>query len=680
MGHAIRTDVSHAADNLPTEMVAPAPLGYVCVSSIALAGLVFLLFARTWGFPFVPYDDAINITENPLFAVAGTENFSAIWRAPLHKLYIPLTYSAWAGTARLARQGLSGDGYHVFAANWFHAANVLLHLWNTIWVAALLRRWIRSELAIVLAAAVFAIHPIQCEAVVWVTGMKDLLFTAFALPSIWCFINFARALWRPFLWLAIATLTYALALLAKPSALALPLIILVVGHYERLPLRRVVPIFAGWVCLALPIVIMTFNIQADTVPHPVSLWQRPLIAAHAICFYVLKLLAPFNLALDYGATPSRVIKQGAPVFALIFVLLLAIWLWRRRADGWWFGVGLATAASAPVLGFVPFEFQSHSTVADRYLYLPMFGVSVLLAMLIVRWRRFALWLSPVLLGLTWAGYNQVSIWSNAESLFNHTLQINPGSVLAWQSLGAGRMTEERWMDAVPAFTSALTLRPRFGDALYNLGLAYERLGRDDEALTQFAIVAMSGAPTAASLEGGARTAKRLGRWQDSLSYLQKCEKLFSGRAQTAWLQAETLAAAGDLNAAKSSYVTAIGRQPNAYEIHTSYADFLSDHGAGSSAIEEYRTALRLNPRAIAARVNLAGILAQMGSAGEAEAELRESIRQQPELVTAHVNLGILLEQTGDMRAAAESFKHALTLDPNRRDAASGLARIVGSRS
>jgi cytochrome c-type biogenesis protein CcmH/NrfG len=70
----------------------------------------------------------------------------------------------------------------------------------------------------------------------------------------------------------------------------------------------------------------------------------------------------------------------------------------------------------------------------------------------------------------------------------------------------------------------------------------------------------------------------------------------------------------------------------------------------------------------------------MGSYEEAEAQLRESIRQQPGMVTAHVNLGIMLEQTGAKQAAAEAFKHALTLDPNRRDAASGLARIVGSRS
>ena len=680
MGAAIWTDVSFDKENPPNQRAAPASMRGAFVSTIALTGLVLLLFARTWSFPFVPYDDAINITENPLFSVAGAETFSAIWLAPLHKLYIPLTYSVWAGAARLARQGLSGDGYHVFAANWFHAINVLLHLWNTLWVAALLRRWIRSELAIFLAAAVFAIHPVQSEAVVWVTGMKDLLFAAFALPSIWCFTNFARGHWRPFFWLALATLTYALALLAKPAALALPLIVLVVGRYERLPIRRLLIIFFGWVSLALPIVIMTFNIQADTVSHPATLWQRPLIAAHAISFYLIKLLAPFNLALDYGATPSRVLRQSAPVFALLFMLLLVMWLWLRRAAGWWFGVALSIAALAPVLGLVPFEFQSHSTVADRYLYLPMLGVSVLLAMLLVQWRRALAFMSPFLLGLIWLCYSQVSIWSNADALFNHTLQINPGSVLAWQSLGAGRMTEERWAEAVPAFTSALSLRPRFGDALYNLGLAYERLGRDEEALTQFATVAMSGAPTAASLEGGARTAKRLGRWRDSLNYLQRCEDLFPGRAQTAWLQAETLAASGDLNAARSRFVTAIARQPNAYEIHTAYADFLSDHGEGATAVTEYKTALRLDPGAIAARVNLAGILAQMGSYGEAEAELRESIRQQPGLVTAHVNLGIMLEQTGAKQAAAEAFKHALTLDPNRRDAASGLARIVGSRS
>src|SRR5207248_102963 len=114
---------------------------------------------------------------------------------------------------------------------------------------------------------------------------------------------------------------------------------------------------------------------------PTPAWERPLVAADALAFYLVKLVFPRDLVVAYGRTPDRVLSQPQVYVAWMLPAAVAamIWLWRpgRR----WLGAAalLVLAGLGPTLGLVNFDFQYFSTVADHYLYLPMFGVALGLA-------------------------------------------------------------------------------------------------------------------------------------------------------------------------------------------------------------------------------------------------------------------------------------------------------------
>src|SRR5262249_41003684 len=138
---------------------------------------------------------------------------------------------------------------------------------------------------------------------------------------------------------------------------------------------------------------------ANVAATPVA--TRPLIVADAIAFYVRTIVAPLALAPDYGRDPRTVLSNPTAVREAMGVLIalaaLAILRWRedRGSDGREegplraapAGAALSFAAVAPVLGFVPFDFQRYSTVADHYLYLAMIGPALLFAWVLARWPR-----------------------------------------------------------------------------------------------------------------------------------------------------------------------------------------------------------------------------------------------------------------------------------------------------
>ncbi len=681
MGDAIRTKVNINNVGESIKSSRNRRLGKIAVSSLLLMLWILAVYGRTLSFDFVPYDDALNVTENPYFAISGSEHWLRFWIAPLHKLYIPVTYSLWAVIAKVSQVGISGDGYNVYSAVKFHGLNILLHLCNTLWVAAIIRKFLRREIYVFLGAALFALHPMQVEPVAWVTGLKDLLCASFALPAVYLVTKIGTDDRRFWLRSILATILFLLALLAKPAAIAVPLMVLVIAIFQKWPWHRVVALISIWGALSMPFVFLTWQSQSQQAAKVVPLTSRVFVMADAISFYSAKILLPIGLLIDYGATPEWVLQQTQVWFAAFFCVCLFFSLWHFRSSGYWLGIGIALAALSPVLGLIPFEFQSHSTVADRYMYIPMLGVALSFAWSLNRLPQLAASIAAaMLLGFSILAGMQVATWKSSDTLFSHTLSRNPGSLVAWQSLGAGYMASERWSDATKAFTSALALRPRFRDGIYNLGLAQERQGFYEPALEQFEKIINSGAPSAVALEGAARTASRLGQFEAAKNYLLKSEILFPGRAETARLMGDTMVSLKDFSAANRYYLEALNRQPNSFENQTIYADFLSDHGDPEAAVSAYHRAIAIDPNAVPPKINLGALLATLGRYPEAEQQIREGIRLDPRLATSYVNLGMVLERRGLLGDAAESYKAALAIESNRLDAREGLARVLGGKS
>jgi hypothetical protein len=256
---------------------------------ILLSTAVGVTFIPVLRHGFVNWDDQAQLYQNPDFNPPTVAKVMRYWREPHMQLYLPLTYSVWGVVAAAAYEVDAPDGVHLKPV-WFHVTNLIVHVAAVLFCFLLLRRLTGEEIAAALGAALFGLHPLMVEPVAWASALYTLLSGALGLAALWQYVVYAqrdaagepgRA--RP---LVIATIAFILALLAKPSAVVIPLMATAVDVLLiRRPLRRMAPVVACWLLAAAPIAVVARNVQprAAGAGYPVAL------AAHrrAGCDWVL---------------------------------------------------------------------------------------------------------------------------------------------------------------------------------------------------------------------------------------------------------------------------------------------------------------------------------------------------------------------------------------------------------
>lgn len=453
---------------------------WVGVAIVVLA--VALVYFPAAGFPFYNWDDQETLTGNPWFHPVSIEHLRQAWSRPYMSLYIPVTYTLWSGIALIARGG------GTLSPVVFHVANVSLHAASSAVVYLILRRLTQTHWPSVLGALVFAAHPVQVEPVAWTSGGKDLLCGLFSLLAIHAHLLANQTPERrPWTWRVASLLCFALALLSKPSAVMLPFMLAVV---DLLLLRRTFR-SASLVCgmylvLSIPIAVVGRLVQtpADGVFAP-PLWQRFSVAGDAIFFYARQIVAPVHLMVDYGRAPQWLVAQPWATVSWIGIPLLvaAVLLARRAAPGIATGVAIAGLAVTPVLGFLPFEFQHYSTVADHYLYLAMLGPALIIAWLFRHGSQKPLALAAALVVLLAVrSFAQLHVWSDTHRLFEHNLDQNPTSLAAAQTLGFLAARENDPAAAAALYSLVLTNYPDDALTHFNFGNLFLSAGQPNQAV------------------------------------------------------------------------------------------------------------------------------------------------------------------------------------------------------
>jgi Tfp pilus assembly protein PilF len=531
------------------------------------------VFAPVVHHEFVVWDDDLHVYANPRLHPVTWTRVGAFWQAPYQHLYIPLTYTAWAALTWLSQTLLPGP----LAAWPFHSLNLLLHLGSTLVVYRLglliLAAPERTDSRLAGAAAgalLFGLHPLQVEAVAWVSGLKDVLCGWWALVAIWQYLEYARSPGERRGWghYGLAMGAYGLALLAKPAAVVVPgmaglLAVWGLGQRWSQALRAL----SGWVVMAGFWGLWTKGQQPDAALGWITpLWARPLIALDAVTFYVGKLLWPVGLGPDYGRTPQVVLEQGIGSVMALLPLVLGVGLWRRRQRLGGLGSAMAVfvVGLLPVLGGLPFMFQTYSTVADRYTYLAMVGAALGLGWAVQQaGRQRLVWLgSLLLLGvLGWRSMVQVQVWQDTVTLFTHALRVNPRRALAHNNLGLVLAQQNNLDDAMAHFLTARQLQPGFPEAHYNLGKTLTLQGRLDDAIP---------------------------------AYLEAL------RLRPQWAEAHnnlgvTLAAQGKYADAMPHYAQALLLKPDWAQAHYNIGEALARLGRTAEAIAAYQAALHWRP-------------------------------------------------------------------------------------
>jgi protein O-mannosyl-transferase len=473
---------------------------------------VAAVYAQVVTFHFLPFwDDDTNIHRNPLYAPLSWSSVAEFWKGPFQQLYIPVTYTVWAGLVALSRI-VAGTtiSFGPINAALFHGANLLVHLLSVAMVFLILRRLLtahsRSQEAspgrILSAAAVgaltFGLHPVQVETVAWVSGLRDLLGGALSLAAIEVFLSWLDGPRTRLNWLryAGASLLLLLAFGSKPGTVVTPALALICGLWLlKVESRRfgILLWLIPWFLLAAAEVVMTSHAQpaAELARSLVPLWARPLVASDALGFYLGKLfwpLPPWGLCADYGRAPNFLFAAGTLTWSWLIPTALVALLWGfKKLRVYLIPCLLLSIGVLPTLGLIPFNFQVVSTVSDRYLYLGMIGPALALGLFIMRGNVLVRRSVAAVLVIVWAVVSliQIPCWASGEVFFPSILSRNPSSWKSRHNYACTLDAQGRLPEALKEFVEAIRLRPTNAEAYNDMALTLLKMGRRQEAIRGF---------------------------------------------------------------------------------------------------------------------------------------------------------------------------------------------------
>ena len=679
--------------------------------------ITFLIFLPSLQNEFVEWDDSQYVFENPyirsfdltFFRWAFFDFYAANWH-PLTWISHALDYAAW---------GLNPLGHHL-TNNILHAINTFLVV---LLVVRLLASWQAGKLAgsnassapartqedspgrtvppgagdsrfTLIAAAttglLFGLHPLHVESVAWVAERKDLLCAFFFLLSIMAYMRYAgktlslvgnpsgMALKKgkkpgqagmteqrpgfPYRDYLLSLSFFILALLSKPMAVSLPVVLLILDWY---PLGRTSSLkmlrtafFEKLPFIFLSIIssILTILAQREAIElnefAPLSV--RLLMAAKSLIAYLWKMALPVNL-IPYYPYPKNVSFFSLeylypPVLIAVITILSFAAVRRQRA---WLSVwGYYLITLVPVLGILQVGGQS---MADRYAYLPSIGPFLLcgagvawVSAYLARPEKHGLALKlfcsaaalSVLVSLSYLTLKQIDIWKNSITLWSYVIEKEPGVPFAFNNIGIAFFKKGRMDEAIQAYQSSVRLDARYVKAHLNLGNAYAKKGLRDKALEEYQIVA----------------------------------GLDPGSAETHYQLGSALSAGGFLNEAIDQWRMAVRLKPDFGDAHNNLAAALYSKGILAEALDHYLIYAKLNPGNAVAHLNLGSVYAATGSYDKALEHFQIATRLNPDLADAHYNLGMLYETKGLVDQAVEHLEAAARLNPADAAIRNDLAR------
>src|SRR5437867_7054578 len=621
--------VGLAAAGLQRPRIPAARQALVC---LLLAAATVAAFFPVAGNGFIDYDDQDYVTQNDhvrqgLTASgalwAFTHSFSSNWH--------PVTWLSHMLDCQLF--GLNAGAHH--------ATSLFFHIANSLLLFLLFARMTGALWPSALVAGLFALHPLHVESVAWISERKDLLSMLFMLLATGAYVLHAERP-RRFSY-AVSLVLFAMALMSKPMVVTLPLLLLLLDYWplERLRIgraangappgateqrspaepARILLEKLPFLALAAAAGAVTVNAQRrglsllSTARFPVA--DRMANACVSYFAYVGKTLWPANLAVFYPlpAAPRLMPAAGAGLTLLCATALAAV-LARRRPYvlvGWlWYLVALL-----PVIGLVQVGNQA---MADRYTYLPLVGLFVIIA-----WgaaelasRRparaaVATAASVLLTACLIATQVQVRYWRSTRTLFEHALAVSGGNYVAHSVLGDVHAAGKELKAAADHYNEALRIDPSYAPASYGLGTVLAMQGDYDRAIVLF--------------EEALRIRPDLAEAHNNLGL--------------------ALQAKGRLDEALAHYNEALRFAPGLANAHYNLATLLQGQGKIEGAITEYSETLRLQPDSSAAHVRLGTALASRGDLASASAHYREAIRLKPDFPDALDRLAWLLATQPD---------------------------------
>ena len=455
------------------------------------------------------FDDRATIVENE-YITSVIENLPSFFNSSYFK--IAESEASYRPVATFSYHLL----YAIFELNPFgyHLGSLILHTLNVILVYALMNFVQNSKTSSLVAALLFACHPVLTEAVNGISFNEDLLAALFFLLSFICYIKLNpqdKKIQTSYFLLSLAF--YLLGLLSKEMAITLPAVIFLYdiiirptpgadGFVRQViqSLKHRILLYLAYAAVSIFYLCLNFAIIVKPAEGQQfaygGIGERLLYLPYHIFNFIRLAILPINLSADYVYAYPENFFGLANIFSVVVVaaIVIASFAIYKKSKEMVFGIWWFMITLSPVYNLI----EIFNPLAERYLYLPLVGFCMVISLLFsgLMNRRFnmaprkskivILFLMITLL----ATYSTMTIsrnrdWKDGLSLWSKTLETTPNSAPVHGNLGRAYLEHDLLEEAIREFKAALSIKPRSHKAHYNLGFAYEKKGLIKEAIQQF---------------------------------------------------------------------------------------------------------------------------------------------------------------------------------------------------
>ena len=595
----------------------------------------YMAFNSAFDHQFVNWDDQYYVEEQPLVLEKQT---GKLMKTPISLNYHPITMLSLSAQVPDNLKDLNAKPFIKFNV-WLHLLNTILLFW-LVWMLADKRSFVAF-----IVAALFALHPLHVESVVWVSERKDVLYTFFFLASCITYIRFSIT--QKKFWYLITLVLFLASVLSKAMAVVLPLVLILIDYWrgrkwfnlkvllEKIPFFSL-SLFFGMMALDVQkggdfhhlLTLYGEKVKAMNELEAYTFLQRIQFASYGFIMYINKFFFPFNLCTFYpypNNEESKALIYSLAPLAMLSVLGGALFsTFKTKNRLFIFGIGFYFVTIALVLQFISVGVV---IMADRYTYIPYIGLSFMLVY-----------------GLDKAVANKSSliryIWWGAALLFTLFLFIKTKSQV------------ETWKDNDALWTQVLKYYPKADQAYSSRGNNYGKKGRIDLAMKDFEKAISDGCTSPEIYDGlgncyGMMSSNPDKSQKEKSEFVQKAISMYKVALDLDGLRGKTWYNLG-ISQIETNPAASITAFEKALEV-MSYkeADIRSPLGYCYLATGNYQKALENYNKAIAFNVKADFI---------------------------YYNRGLARKNLGDITGANQDFEEALRLNPNNQEAKKALGR------
>jgi tetratricopeptide (TPR) repeat protein len=583
---------------------------------------------------FVAWDDNYVVDFNPIVHGFTLDHLKTNFTSFVDpELYDPLTFISYEFDYTVG-------GLHPFI---FHLHNLLDHTASALLVAWLLYLLSKKKWIGVVGGLLFAVHPLNVEAVAWASARKDTLSTFFFLLSLIFYIYFAvpdGTRKRKYYWLSIAA--FILGLLSKVMVLTLPVILFLIDvrNGRKWSVKMILEKIPYLILSGIFGIVALFG-KSTTVAES-TVWQKVLMAAKSTTFYIEKFVWPSGLSVIYPYTKE--ITLSSPDFFIPIIVVLALigigaWTYRTMRDVS-FGIFFYLLTLIPTF----FNFAKGGEfyfASDRYAYVPQIGLLFLVLTLIDRFLLegrgkkqmttivyTALVLILALFGIL--SFRQSLIWHDTQTLFVHNLEFYPDAVAARINLGLVYRESGLLDQAMDQFNAAIKIRPNNALIVTNIAATEDAQGKTDLAITDYKKAMQMDPKEPDAPFGLGMIYERQNKIDDAFALYEKVRELNPGYIGVYNNLGSIYVQKGDYASAEAMYKKAIDIDPFYQDAHYNLGFVEEKLGNLDAAVAEYQTTLQIEGDKVQTLTALAGIYAQQNKTAQTIDMLNRILKIDPQ--------------------------------------------------